>query len=151
MSASRRPGARRLLPTKPTPARRRQRILVVEDHPAAAEMLADFLGDEGYEVAVALGLTEAEARLASARFDLVLTDSLRQSTTGLLRDRWSALERIRALAGGAPVVITTAYSPASFADYRERGFRDLLRKPFTLDELLATVRRHLAPVGQAPG
>ena len=143
MSTPRRPGGHRLLPTRPTPPRRRGRILVVEDHPPAAGMVADFLGDEGYEVVAAVGLAAAEAALATGRFDLVLCDSLRKSTTGLLKDRWSALERVLDLAGSTPVVITTAYHPAYFADYRERGFADVLRQPYTLAELLATVRRQL--------
>ena len=143
MSTPRRPGGRRLLPTRPTPPRRRGRLLVVEDHPPAAEMVADFLGDEGYEVVAAVGLAAAEAALAAGRFDLVLCDSLRKSTTGLLTGRWAALERVLDLAGGAPVVVLTAYRPDYFADWRARGFADLLPKPFRLDELLATVRRHL--------
>ncbi len=144
MPMSQRPGDRRLLPTKPTP-HRGQCILVVEEHPPAAEMVADFLGDEGYAVTVALGLVEAVDALATARYDLVLCDSLRKSTTGLLTDRWGPLERVRALAGDTPVVITTAYSPRFFADYHDRGFADLLPKPFRLDDLLAVVRRRLAP------
>ena len=143
MSALRGPGTRRLLPTRPAPPRRRRRLLVVEDRPPAAAMLVDFLGDEGYEVVAAVGLAAAEAALAAGRFDLVLCDSLRQSTTGLLTDRWAALERVRALAGEAPIVLMTAYRPDYFADWRARGFAELLAKPFGLDELLATVRRHL--------
>ena len=42
-------------------------------------------------------------------------------------------------------MICTAYSAWAYADYRRRGFRDLLLQPFTLDDLLATVRRTLAP------
>ncbi len=143
MSTPRRPGGRRLLPTRPTPPRRRGRLLVVEDHPSAAEMVADFLGDEGYEVVAAVGLAAAEAALAADRVELVLCDSLRKSTTGLLEDRWAALERVRALSGTTPVVLLTAYRPDYFVDWRERGFAELLPKPFRLDELLATVRRHL--------
>ena len=73
----------------------------------------------------------------------MLCDSLRQSTTGLLRERWAALERVLDLAGDVPVVAMTAYRPDYFADWCARGFAELLPKPFRLDELLATVRRHL--------
>ncbi len=145
MQTPQRPGDRRLLPTKPSPPRG-ARVLVVEDHPPAAEMMADFLGDEGYAVTVALGLVEAADALVAARYDLVLADSLRKSTTGLLTDRWGPLTQVRAMAGDTPVVVTTAYSPRFFADYGDRGFADLLPKPFRLDDLLAVVRRHLAPV-----
>src|SRR5918997_297792 len=118
MSTPRRPGGRRLLPTRPTPPRRRGRILLVEDQAPAAEMVADFLGDEGYEVVAAVGLAAAEAALAAGRFDLVLCDSLRRSTTGVLTDRWWALERVLDQVGDAPVVAMTAYRPDYFADWR---------------------------------
>ena len=144
MQMSRRPADRRPLPTK-SPPPHRPRVLLVEEHPPTAEMMADFLGDEGYAVMVALGLPQAADALAAARYDLVLADTLRKSTTGLLTDRWGPLVQARALAGDTPVVITTSYSPRYFADYRDRGFADLLPKPFRLDDLLAVVRRHLAP------
>ncbi len=144
MSMSQRPGDRRLLPTRSMPPRR-PRVLVVEEHPPAAEMMLDFLGDEGYAVTVALDLEQAADALAATRYDLVLADSLRKSTTGLLTDRWGPLERVHRLAGDTPVIVTTAYSPRFFADYRDRGFADILPKPFRLDDLLAVVRRHLAP------
>ena len=151
MSTPRQPGGRRLLPTRSTPPRGCGRLLVVEDHLPAAGMLVDFLGDEGYAVVAAVGLAVAEAALAADRVELVLCDSLRKSTTGLLEDRWAALERVRALSGTTPVVLLTAYRPDYFADWRERGFAELLPKPFRLDELLATVHRHLAPAGRSPG
>ena len=81
----------------------------------------------------------------------MLCDSLRKSTTGLLNDRWSALERVLDRAGDTPVVLVTAYRPDFFADWRERGIAELLPKPFRLDELLATVHRHLLPAGRPPG
>ena len=144
MSVPQRSGPRRLLPVKPVVPPRAHRILVVEEHPPMGELVQDVLSSAGYEVQVALGLAEAEALLTTAHFDLVLSDTLRKSTTGLLTDRWAPLERVRALAGHTPVVITTAYKPSFFGDYRERGFRDLLPKPFSIDTLLATVQRHLA-------
>ena len=146
MRRPRQPGGHRLLPTRPVPPRARGRILVVEDNELTAEMIVDVLGDEGYAAAAAVGLAAAAAALAVGRFDLVLCDSLRKSTTGLLTDRWAALERVRDLAGGAPVVLITP-RPDSFADWRARGVAALLPKPFSLDELLATVGRHLAPAG----
>ncbi len=151
MPSPRQSGGHRLLPTRPTPPRASRHILVVEDHDLVAQMVVDVLDDEGYDVVAAVGLAAAEAALTAGRFDLVLCDPLRKSTTGLLKDRWAALERVRALAGGAPVVLIIAYRPDFFADWRARGFADLLPKPFMLDELLTTVRRQLAPEGRPPG
>ena len=57
---------------------------MVDDHLPTGAMLQDLLGGAGCAVDVALGPAEAEALLAAGRYDLVLTDALRHSTTGLL-------------------------------------------------------------------
>ena len=139
------PRRRRPLPTRPATAPAQPgTFLVVEDRPAAGELLRELLHAERYRVALAVGLAEAERLLAAGGFALVLADTLRGSSTGQLGDRWAALERLRALAGATPVVLTTAYPVDLFADYRARGFAALLPKPFHLDDVLAAVRRILA-------
>ena len=82
----------------------------------------------------------------------MLADPLRPEvvTTAALTHPWARLEPLLALAGETPVVICTAYSAWAFADYRRRGFRDLLLKPFTLRDLLATVHRNLAHEDPSP-
>ncbi len=148
MSAPQRPITRRLLPTTSAqqPGGAGQTILVVEPHPPLGEMIRDALRDEGYRPSLAASLPQAVAHLGAERFDLVLADPLRPeaATTGMLTHPWSHLEPLLALAGDTPIVICTAYSAWAFADYRRRGFRDLLLKPFTLHDLLATVRQNLA-------
>jgi len=119
-------------------------ILLVEANPALGELAADYLRGEGYRVAVAAGLAEAEALLGAGRFALVLSDPFRLGTTALGTDRWTNLGRIRELAGDAPVVICSEYRAGDFADYRARGFGGVLAKPYRPAELLAMVRRQLA-------
>ena len=121
-------------------------ILLADDSPTLAALAAASLRGEGYRVTVAAGLAEAEALLTSARFALVLTDPFRLGTSALGTDRWTNLRRLCALAGGAPVIICSPYSASEFADYRERGFAPLLRKPFRPEDLLAVVRRALPAV-----
>jgi CheY-like chemotaxis protein len=116
---------------------------VAEDDAATGALLRDVLAVAGHRVAVARGLAEAAGALVTVRFDLVLAAAPLGERDGGREDAWGALERLRALAGRAPVVLLTAYSPAYFADSRERGFADLLRKSFSLAALLATVHRHL--------
>lgn len=123
-------------------------LLIVEDDPAILELVRESLRAEGYRVAVAADFPAAAAALGRAQFDLVLADALGAATPDARANRWATLERLRDLAGSAAVVIFTAYSEGDFAGYRERGFSDLLLKPFDLDELLATVRRNL-PGGRA--
>ena len=145
MSASQRGSGRPLLPVK-RPAlidTSGADILLIEEYSALGELVAGYLRDEGCRVSLAAGLAEAEAYLLGARFDLVLTDPFRLGTTELGTDRWTSLRRIQELAGTTPIVICSPYSADDFSDYHARGFADLLRKPYSAVDLLATVRRNL--------
>ncbi len=145
MSASQRGSGRPLLPMKrPAPTDTGGAgILLIEECSELGELVAGYLRDEGCRVSVAAGLAEAETYLLGARFDLVLTDPFRLGTTALGTDRWTNLRRMRELAGATPIVICSPYSADDFGDYRARGFADLLRKPYSAADLLATVRRNL--------
>jgi CheY-like chemotaxis protein len=145
MSAPLRPDARRPRPTGPGWPRRPCVILVAEDDAATRAMLHDALSGAGHRVAVARGLAEAASALATVRFDLVLAAAPLGDTDRRREHAWGALERLRALAGGAPVVVATAHRPEHVADWRARGFAALLAKPLDLDDLLATVDRELTP------
>lgn len=74
------------LPTPRTPApmpsamARTQRILVVDDDPPVARSLARML--RGHEVHVAIGGEDALARLASERFDVVVSDVMMPGLDG---------------------------------------------------------------------
>ena len=118
-------------------------ILVVDDDPVLRTLMHEVLSEEGYRVATAATFPEAVEALAHARFDLVLADALLAGAATPTGDWWGVMERLKILAGHAPVAIVTAASPGAFADHAERGFADVIAKPFDLDELLALVRRHL--------
>jgi DNA-binding response OmpR family regulator len=120
-------------------------LLVVEDDPAIRELVHESLSAEGYRVATASDFGQAVEALAHTRFDLVLADALGASTTNPKADRWTILDQIRELAGYSPVVIFTAHHENDFVGFKERGFSDLLLKPFDLDELIMTVHRNLLP------
>ena len=145
MRAPRRPCARRPLPTGPAPPARPCTILVAVADPATGALLHRALASAGHRVAVARALAAAARALATVRFDLVLAGALPGGPGGARDDRWAALERVRALAGGAPVVVATIQRPERFADWRARGFAALLTTPLDLADLLATVDEQLAP------
>jgi two-component system response regulator HydG len=120
----------------------RQRVLIVDDNLEMARTIAEGLGDRGYEtVAVASG-REAQARLAGAHFDAVVTD-LRMPEV----DGFEILASSRALDPERPVIVMTAYSAIDSAVQSIRqGAYHYLTKPFKQDELAIFLGRALADV-----
>jgi CheY-like chemotaxis protein len=121
-------------------------VLVAEDDALLQDIVCHFLREEGYGVVSAYTYCEAVQALTAERFDLLLADTLGASSMERGSARWAMLERIRELAAGAPVVIMTGHRAELFGDFAERGFRDLLCKPFTLRRLLTLVEQHVADV-----
>ncbi len=116
------------------------RALIVEDEPGIAEILADLLGDEGYETLVSVDGAALEA-VAEAPPALILLDVMMPGMDGP-----EVCRRLKAdpRTARVPVVFLTAMPPAILAvrlvDCPHDG---VLPKPFHLDEVLAVVRRHL--------
>ena len=114
-------------------------LLVVEDEPAIAALLALVLGEEGYRVAVAGDGRAALRRLAQGGYDLVLSDIMMPRLDGLgLARAMGADPALRAI----PLVLMSAVRPPTNGVARYAAF---LPKPFDLDELLDTVRRLVGP------
>ncbi len=85
----------------------RPTILILEDDPAVLALLGEALGGAGDRVVAAAGVAEAATVLARGPLDPVLTDAQRVLAGGAWADPWAALDGVRALAGGAPVVSVT--------------------------------------------
>jgi two-component system OmpR family response regulator len=124
-------------------------ILVVEDEPAIAEVVAETLRAEGYRVAVASTGAEALALALSGRPACVLLDLHLPVMDGpdFLRAYRTVLASAprptdaEAADTPAPVIISTAMSGAEAALEAERlGASGFLTKPFDLDSLIAIVR-----------
>lgn len=121
------------------------RVLLVDDDAAVARVTGRSLERCGYQVSV---FTEARAALAAFRkgeFDLVITDLTMLDATGI-----EVAQTVWAERPGTPVVLITGYSATlDAAQARAMGFRDLLYKPFTSQELAACVRNALTAVEAA--
>jgi DNA-binding response OmpR family regulator len=116
-------------------------ILVIEDNAAIAEIIKDTLNAEPDYQAVAVhdGLLAVEV-VQSLRASLVLLDLSLPGMDGLqVYDMLKADENTSAV----PVIFVTANSQR--ADFRKRGFSNVIQKPFDLDELLARVNEVLHP------
>ena len=118
------------------------RILVVEDEPAIAELIAINLRHAGFEVSVAADADAAQDAVDGVLPALVVLDWMLPGRSGhALVRQWRAAPRTRAL----PVIMLTARSEeADKVSGLDAGADDYLTKPFSANELLARIRALLA-------
>ena len=114
------------------------RILVVEDEPAIAELIAINLRHAGFEVTVAGDSDAAQDAVDGVLPALVVLDWMLPGRSGYsLVRQWRAAPRTRAL----PVIMLTARSEeADKVSGLDAGADDYLTKPFSANELLARIR-----------
>jgi signal transduction histidine kinase len=114
---------------EPTPEVKPQHILVVEDEPDVAQMLAEVLGILGHETTIADTGKTALDRLADRRFDLILSDMRMPDMDG--RALFEAIkERYPELT--AKVIFVTGDSLSGpTARFLEEAGRPVIEKPFT--------------------
>jgi DNA-binding response OmpR family regulator len=118
--------------TSPTPARR---ILVVEDDPKVAGLLAEALGEEGHAVEVVGDGHLAAERALAQRWDLILLDYMLPG-----RDGPGIAAEVRAAGRATPILMLSARDAAEDVRLgRASGADDYLAKPFRLGELLRRV------------
>lgn len=117
-------------------------VVVVEDDRPIGELLAGVINEEeGYRAIHVALPTEALRTLKQVKPDLLVLDVGLPEMSGLeLYDRLRQDERLRSV----PVIFETAVSREYSAEFRKRGIRNVLQKPFDLGDLIAGVRE-LAP------
>ncbi len=113
-------------------------ILVVEDEPAIAELIALNLRHAGFEVTIAGDGESAQAVVDGALPSLVILDWMLPGQSGhSLARAWRAQPRTR----GLPIIMLTARAEeADKVSGLEAGADDYLTKPFSANELLARIR-----------
>jgi two-component system phosphate regulon response regulator PhoB len=114
------------------------RILIVEDEPAIAELIAINLRHAGFEVTIAGDAEQAQAALDQVLPHLVILDWMLPGTSGhSLARQWRAAPRTREL----PIIMLTARAEeADKVSGLDAGADDYLSKPFSINELLARIR-----------
>jgi len=118
------------------------RVLVVEDEPTVARLIADVLEDEGMQVDVLLDGREALDRAARQSFDLVICDMKMPGLDG--QHFYKSLER-----SGNPLrerflFVTGDIIAAQTREFLERNHLPHVAKPFRVEELTEKVRGLLA-------
>jgi signal transduction histidine kinase/CheY-like chemotaxis protein/HAMP domain-containing protein len=132
-------------------------VLIVDDDPSAREMLARFLGKEGYQILTAPdglgGLQVAQEQHPDVIIlDVILSPAVTglESSTKPYPDGWSVLVALKANAktSDIPVIMVTIVDDKNLG--YALGAADYVTKPFEREELLAAVRKHLDGVLSQP-
>jgi len=121
-------------------------ILIVDDDFGLAVITADLLRAAGYDVALASNGKLGLASLTERPADLVLVDLMMPVLDGL-----EMIQQLRAdpRSAAIPVILMTALREA--VPTGEAALHDaVLIKPFSMAELLTTLRRLLPPERPAP-
>jgi serine phosphatase RsbU (regulator of sigma subunit) len=115
------------------------KILVVEDEPGIAIALEDSLRLEGHDVQVVSDGLAASRFTREGAFDLILLDAMLPG-----KDGFTICRELRSADSKTPVIFLSAraqeYDRVRGLDL---GANDYVVKPFSLDELMARVRRLL--------
>ena len=112
-------------------------ILLVEDDPTVARVIAGLLSARGHRVVHALHGLAALAEATTSSFDVGLLDLDLPALDGLALAR-----QLRAMSHGFPLVAVTARSDAyAEAEVLSAGFDGFLRKPVTGDMLVEAIAR----------
>lgn len=113
-------------------------VLIVEDEPAIAELIAVNLRHNGFRPTWAMDSASAQRELDAALPDLILLDWMLPGESGLvLAKRWRAHPRTKAV----PLIMLTARGDESDrVAGLDAGADDYIAKPFSTKELLARIR-----------
>ena len=121
-------------------------ILLVEDELSLALIVQDNLASRGFTV---LHAADGQAGLALFRQhspDLLLVDVMMP-----VLDGFSLAEQVRRAHATVPIIFLTARSqPADVVRGFELGGSDYVKKPFSIEELVARINARLLPVAASP-
>ncbi len=112
------------------------RVLLVEDEPHAARMLALGLREQAYAVDVAADGEAAIFQVGTTDYDAVILDVMLP-----IKDGFAVCRSIRASGGAVPILMVTARDAVEARiEGLDAGADDYLVKPFDFGELLARLR-----------
>lgn len=118
--------------------RKLPRILVVEDEPAIAELIAVNLRHNGFAPTVVFDGDAAQREVDAVLPDVILLDWMLPGDSGItLAKRWRSHDRLKTV----PIILLTARSEESDkVQGLDSGADDYITKPFSTQELLARIR-----------
>jgi DNA-binding response OmpR family regulator len=121
-----------------------ERILVVDDDPGIRRTLQIGLSKTGYKVVEARDGEEAIRLWKAAKVDLLIADIYMPKKSGL-----EVIKEVQADSPSTPIIAMTDggrsrnFNPLTYSEVL--GAVRTIAKPFTLEEMLAVVKRELDP------
>jgi two-component system response regulator HydG len=113
------------------------RVLVIDDEPAHAEVVAEALRRVGYDCMIATSGAQGARLISEAEFDVILTDLRMADMDGL-----AILRRAKESLPDAEVVVITGHGDVKSAvEAIKQGAANYLTKPVDLAELRTIVER----------
>ncbi|MBA2447695.1 MAG: response regulator [Chloroflexi bacterium] len=125
------------------PRARGLRIIVVDDEPALATLIARMLGLDGHSVVSVHSGTAALDRLGMESFDLMISDMGMPGMNG-----WELISHVRARFPSIPIILASGWgSQVTAEEARTRGVHAVMAKPYRIVDLqraIATLDASLA-------
>ena len=116
------------------------RVLIVDDNPALASTLAEYVETSGHEVTMASNGKEAVDCFRETDFDIAFMDIQMPVMNGI-----DSFYEIRKVRPGARVVLMTGTPEPTLQQVLKSGALGLLRKPFETPALLALLKGVVTP------
>jgi len=111
-------------------------ILVVDDEPLVGQLFKESLNEPGYQVTTTLSSTEALELINTRHLDLIFLDLLMPKIDGA-----ELFRRLRQTDKRIPVAIIIGYPDSEMLSRAmEYGPFTVLKKPFTSEDIVSTVR-----------
>ena len=112
-------------------------ILIIDDEPLMRISISDALKSEGYNTLSAASGSEGLKAVKDNSYDVVITDLKLPEVDGL-----QILKACRQFSPRTKVLMITAYASVETAvEAMKQGAYDYITKPFSMDELILTVKR----------
>ena len=111
------------------------RVLLVDDDETLVRLLSFALDQGGFEVTVARNGAEAVSETAETQPDLVILDIMMP-----VMDGWEACARICELSDAPVVILSAKTTESDVVRGLELGADDYVKKPFSVQELLARLK-----------
>jgi DNA-binding NtrC family response regulator len=126
----------------------KKRILIVDDEPNLAFLLAENLVDLGpnYEIEVCNSSADALTLNQEKSFDLVITDLMMPDINGLALTKYLTQQKPE-----LKLILMTAYGNEEIAlKAKKLGISSYITKPFAMEDMLIAVQTALEgePIGQ---